>query len=121
MDFIGRKILLVEDEVFTRKVLARVLTNLGFAEVEEAGDGAAGLAAVRTSGPDMVLCDVEMTPMDGFDFVAAVRNAGFDALPIVLMSNLVNAERMSRARAAGASALLAKPVRAETLRRALEA
>jgi len=121
MNFIGRKILLIEDEIFTRKVLARVLTNLGFAEVEEAEDGMAGLAAVRTSGPDMVLCDVEMTPMDGFDFITAVRNAGFDTLPIVLMSNRTDAGRLARAREVGASAILAKPIRADALRRALEA
>lgn len=121
MSFVGRKVLLIEDEIFTRKVLTRLLTNLGFAEVEEAEDGEAGLAAVRTCGPDVVLCDVEMTPMDGFDFITAVRKAGFDTLPIVLMSNRTDAERLARAREAGASTILAKPVRPEALRRALEA
>lgn len=119
MDFTGRKILLIEDEVFTRKVLARLMATLGFAEVEEAADAPSGLAAVRTGGPDVVLCDVEMSPMDGFAFIAAVREAGYETLPIVLMSARIDPDRVAKAREMGAT-VLEKPVRAELFRRALE-
>ncbi|WP_451973231.1 response regulator [Azospirillum endophyticum] len=115
-------VLVVEDESFTRMVLAKMLGTLGVNAVHQATDGESGLAAVDAHFPDLVLCDVEMQPMDGFGFVRALRASSEPhrrALPVVFMSGRVDGDRESQARDSGADAVLAKPVTPASLRRAL--
>ncbi|MCG5243589.1 response regulator [Azospirillum doebereinerae] len=120
--FHGVSVLVVEDEAFTRMVLVRMLSGLGVTTVHQAGDGGAGLAAVAAHAPDLILCDVEMQPMDGFAFLRALRggeNRRHAGLPVVLMTNRADEDRLAEARACGADAILAKPATPDTLRRAL--
>ncbi|SMH58302.1 response regulator [Azospirillum agricola] len=120
--FRDRSVLVVEDEAFTRMVLVRMLSGMGFAAVHQAADGAAGLAAVAEHRPDLILCDVEMQPMDGFAFVRSLRAKGDRALavlPVLFMSGRADAERLAEARASGADAILPKPATPDALRRAL--
>jgi two-component system chemotaxis response regulator CheY len=115
-------VLVVEDESFTRMVLAKMLGTLGVKAVHQAADGESGLAAVAAHAPDLVLCDVEMQPMDGFGFVRALR-ASADSrqctLPVVFMSGRVDDDRKAQACDSGADAVLAKPVTPASLRDAL--
>ena len=115
-------VLVIEDESFTRMVLAKMLGTLGVKAVHQAADGESGLAAVAAHSPDLVLCDVEMQPMDGFGFVRALRAGGEpyrQALPVVLMSGRVDGDREAQARDGGADAVLAKPVTPASLREVL--
>lgn len=114
-------VLVIEDEAFTRMVLAKMLAALGFKAVRQAADGEAGLAAVREHRPDIVVCDVEMTPLDGLGFLRALRGGGDAALPVVFMTNRVDEERMAEARSLGADAFLVKPATPDSLRTALGA
>jgi len=100
-------------------VLAKMLGTLGVKAVHQAADGESGLAAVAAHSPDLVLCDVEMQPMDGFGFVRALRAGGEPyrhVLPVVLMSGRVDGDREAQARDGGADAVLAKPVTPASLR-----
>ncbi|WP_247894253.1 response regulator [Azospirillum sp. B510] len=115
-------VLVVEDESFTRMVLAKMLGALGVKAVHQAADGESGLAAVAAHSPDLVLCDVEMQPMDGFGFVQKLRVSGEprgSALPVVLMSGRVDDDRKAKAQASGADRVLVKPVTPASLREAL--
>nr|WP_255635697.1 response regulator [Azospirillum sp. 412522] len=115
-------VLVVEDESFTRMVVAKMLGTLGVKAVHQAADGESGLAAVAAHAPDLVLCDVEMQPMDGFGFVRALRGSSDSrhrALPVVFMSGRVDGDREAQARESGADAVLAKPVTPDGLRKAL--
>lgn len=115
-------VLVVEDESFTRMVLAKMLGTLGVKAVHQAADGESGLAVVAAHAPDLVLCDVEMQPMDGFGFVRALRTSGesrHSSLPVVFMSGRVDDDRKAQARDSGAHAVLAKPVTPASLREAL--
>ncbi|MBK1836870.1 response regulator [Azospirillum sp. YIM B02556] len=115
-------VLVVEDDSFTRMVLAKMLGTLGVKAVHQAADGESGLAAVAAHSPDLVLCDVEMQPMDGFGFVRALRGSSDPhrrALPVVLMSGRVDDDREARARDSGADAVLAKPATPASLRQVL--
>lgn len=117
-------VLLVEDEAFTRMVLAKMLGTLGFKAVHQAGDGEAGLAAVRAHSPDLVVCDVEMRPLDGLGFLRALRASDdprHHALPVVFMTNRADQERMAEAAALGADTFIVKPATPDALRRALGA
>ncbi|HYD67087.1 response regulator [Azospirillum sp.] len=117
-------VLVIEDEAFTRMVLAKMLATLGFKAVHQAADGEAGLAAVREHRPDVVVCDVEMTPLDGLGFLRALRAGGdprHAALPVIFMTNRADEGRMAEARDLGADAFLVKPATPDSLRAALGA
>lgn len=75
----------VVDDISTMRILARVtLENAGF-EVSEAGDGETGLAAQRSRWPDLVLLDVEMPGIDGFEVCRRLRSIADAArLPIMV-------------------------------------
>jgi CheY-like chemotaxis protein len=118
----GVSVLVIEDESFTRMVLVRMLTGLGVAAVHQATDGESGLAAVDAHAPDLILCDVEMQPMDGFGFVRSLRGSADPrrrGLPVVFMTNRADQDRLAEAQASGADAILAKPATPDTLRRVL--
>lgn len=115
-------VLVIEDETFTRMVLARMLSALGFQAIHQAQDGESGLAAVRAHAPDVVLCDVEMAPLDGLGFLRALRaedDPRHRGLPVVFMTNRADEGRMAEARALGADTFLVKPATPETLTRML--
>ena len=122
--FDGFSVLVIEDEAFTRMVLARMLSTLGFKAVHQAQDGESGLAAVRAHAPDAVLCDVEMAPMDGLAFLKALRadgNPRHAALPVLFMTNRIDESRRAEARALGAEIFLVKPATPDALRATLGA
>lgn len=120
--FANLSVLVVEDEKFTRMVLAKLVGTLGVKAVHQAEDGGTALQAVRTHRPDLVLCDVEMKPLDGLDFLRALRaegEAALRSLPVLFMTNRADEERVTQARELGADTFLVKPVTPDALRDAL--
>jgi CheY-like chemotaxis protein len=96
------KILVVDDEPDERFLAGRALKKQGH-EVVVAGDGAAGLKAVREWSPDLVVTDIMMPVMDGAEFIRRLRSAPATAsIPILAASG--NTER-----AGAADAVLKKP------------
>jgi len=77
----GIKVLIVDDEHSTRKVIHTLLLAIGCTKIYEAGDGAVGLEMVRAVAPDIVLVDWEMPGIDGPEFVRQVRSPGSFPLP----------------------------------------
>jgi DNA-binding response OmpR family regulator len=82
----GRSILVIEDDGDTRALLARLLREQGWA-VNEAANGCAGLESVAERAPDLILLDLMMPGMDGFEFILELRQreAG-RAVPVVVLS-----------------------------------
>ncbi len=116
----GRDVLLVEDNADAADTLAEVLTLLGH-RVRVARDGASGLVLARERKPDVILCDVGLPDMDGYEVARAVR--GEDSLRgtrLVALTGYAQPEDLQRAVEAGFDAHLAKPPDPEALARALE-
>ena len=80
-----RPVLVVEDDATTRSMLRRMLERQGWSVVE-AGNGREGLARVRDARPALVLLDLMMPEMDGFDFLEALHADGGDQVPVVVLS-----------------------------------
>jgi DNA-binding response OmpR family regulator len=82
----GRSILVVEDDRDTRALLSRLLREQGWA-VSEAANGCAGLESVAERSPDLILLDLMMPEMDGFEFILELRQreAG-RAVPVIVLS-----------------------------------
>jgi two-component system alkaline phosphatase synthesis response regulator PhoP len=81
-----KTILVVEDELVLTEVLSVVLEDAGY-RVVAVGDGRAGLAALPTVQPDLVLCDVMMPLMDGRELCRRMQaDSAFRDIPFVLMT-----------------------------------
>ena len=98
----GKRVLVVDDEEDVRTFVRMVLEDAGY-EVETAMDGREGLAAIKISQPDLVLLDLMMPVMDGWQVLAGVDR---HHPPFVILSASHEPERATKE---GATALLSKP------------
>lgn len=86
IDGMPTSVLIVDDHPSFRASARRMLEASGYAVVGEAADGAAAIAAVGELGPDLVLLDVQLPDLDGFEVAARLRALGEQA-EIVLTSS----------------------------------
>lgn len=107
-------VLIVDDHEAMRTLIARVLVRAGVAQVRTAANGVEALQKLRERPATLVLADQNMPGMDGLAFIAAVRavssGAHLGAPRIVMVSGQTSAQHAEAARAAGADAVLVKPV-----------
>lgn len=102
------RILLVEDDAFLIGIYATKLELEGF-DVLQAKDGEAGLQAVQKELPDIILLDILMPKLDGFQVLEALKkDAKTKKIPVVLLSNLGQKDDVERGRALGATDYLIK-------------
>ncbi len=80
-----RPVLVVEDDADTRELLRRLLEREGFAVVE-AETGRVALDRVREQPPGLILLDLMMPEMDGFEFLAELRQTGGRGIPVVVVT-----------------------------------
>jgi len=100
------KVLIVDDDSALRRLLRAALTARGY-DVVEATDGQEGLLAMEKEDPDLVLLDIAMPKMTGWEVLEALRERPeLEKIPIVVISALGDEVR---ARGLGALAVLVKP------------
>jgi CheY-like chemotaxis protein len=117
----ARHALVVDDSISVRRLATRQLQACGF-EVEEAADGLEALHRLRTKSFDLVLTDLEMPRMDGFELLAELGRSPLRAtVPVLVASTRSDLHTRQRALALGAFAFLEKPVAADALDRVLGA
>jgi signal transduction histidine kinase/CheY-like chemotaxis protein/purine-cytosine permease-like protein len=104
-----RTLLVVDDQPVQRQMLAGMLAPLGFA-VREAASGTECLDSLREELPSAILLDLTMDDMDGWQTATSVRAAGFEDIPIVIVSANMFENQPERLRAAGCQAFVGKPV-----------
>ncbi|HEX7900293.1 MAG TPA: HD domain-containing phosphohydrolase [Planctomycetota bacterium] len=103
------RILIVDDEVVNRTLLRGILAPLGY-EIVEAADGEAALARVAEALPDLILLDVLMPRMNGYDVCKALKSDPRSRLvPIVLLTGLDKVDDKIKAADVGADEFLTKP------------
>ena len=103
-------VLIVDDDVIMRDVAGGSLIAAGF-KVSKAENGARAMEALDDLRPDVILLDVMMPEMDGFDTARAVRQkAGFASVPILIMTALDDLESINRAFEVGATDFITKPI-----------
>ena len=102
-------ILVVDDSTMVRRYVRQALEALGY-EVREAANGVAALKSVAEERPALVISDVNMAPMNGFDLVRELRTRLSRAeLPILMLTTEADDEMKSRGKQLGASGWLVKP------------
>jgi two-component system, chemotaxis family, chemotaxis protein CheY len=111
-------VLVVDDSQFIRKIVRNLLLNVGVKEVYEASDGIAGLEAIRTIGPDIVILDWELPLLNGAELVRIVRSPDVfpvPHVPIIMLSSHGERWRVVEASRIGVNEYLVKPISAKSL------
>ena len=104
----GPRVLLVEDHLDTRQMYAEFL-GIEF-EVVTAADGEQALDLMRTHPPDVIVTDLSLPGIDGFELIARVRaDPSFPAIPIICLSGYGGHAHEQRARAAGCDRISRSP------------
>jgi len=104
-----KTILYVEDNEFNRKIVRQLLAKTSYRLVE-AMDGEAGVAAALAAPPDLILMDIQLPKMSGLEATRQLRgDARTAAVPIIVVTSFALSGDDQKAKAAGATAYLAKP------------
>lgn len=101
-----KKILVVEDEATLQKALNDVLAQEGY-EVLSALDGAAGLNLAKKENPDLILLDIILPKMDGFDVLRGLKEENYK-IPVIVLTNLSDINDIQKALDLGATTYLVK-------------
>jgi two-component system, cell cycle response regulator DivK len=106
----SKRILVVEDQEDNRQILRDLLTSADF-EVIEAVDGEAGLAAAAAHRPDLILMDVGLPGIDGYEATRRLKaDSALRTIPIIAVTAHALSGAEDEARAAGCDGYIAKPI-----------
>jgi two-component system cell cycle response regulator DivK len=106
---VSKRILVIEDHEDNRQILRDLLTSANF-EVIEAVDGEAGLAAAATHRPDLILIDIQLPGIDGYEAGRRLKaDTRLHAIPIIAVTSYALAGEADTARAACCDAYIPKP------------
>ena len=84
----AKKILVVEDDKFLRELISQKLLQEGY-DIEGAADGEKGLEAIKKEKPDLVLLDLSLPGVDGFEVLARMKeDSDIAQIPVIILSNL---------------------------------
>jgi two-component system chemotaxis response regulator CheY len=104
--------LIVDDSSVMRKIVERSLRQAGLdlSEVREAGNGAEALAALKDSGVDLILCDINMPVMDGVEFLRQLQGQEHaKGVPVVMITTEGSESHVVQALSLGARGYIRKP------------
>ena len=104
-------ILCIEDEAIHREDIAEVLEDAGY-DVLQARDGREGLEMIRKHKPNLVLCDIIMPRMTGYELLKELREKHllFPEMPFIFLSAVADREQVLAGLKEGAYAYLTKPI-----------
>ncbi|MFM0519139.1 MULTISPECIES: chemotaxis response regulator CheY [Caballeronia] len=110
------KILVVDDFSTMRRIVRNLLKESGYVNIDEAEDGAAALARLRTGRYDFVISDWNMPVLDGLSMLQEIRaDASLSRLPVLMVTAEAKRENVIAAAQAGANGYVVKPFTAATL------
>lgn len=115
VDMARLRVLIVDDEMFMRQLVVRLLSEIGVGHVTWAEDGAKAIEAIeKASAPfHAVVCDLEMPVMNGFAFIRHLREHSdpkLSRLPVIVLSGHTQESYLKEAVALGIHGFLAKPI-----------
>jgi len=115
------KILIVDDFSTMRRIIKNLLRDLGFNNIQEAGDGNSALPMLQNGHYDFLVTDWNMPGMTGIDLLKAVRaDEKLAALPVLMVTAESNREQIIEAAQAGVNGYIVKPFTAVTLKEKID-
>jgi len=114
------KILIVDDSKAMLRVLRVLLDQIGFQDVDEAGDGTVALEMLQGGDYGLIVSDWSMEPMSGIELLRAVRaEPAWRDLPFIMVTAESRRENLEEARQAGVSEYVLKPFDAPALQKTI--
>ncbi len=112
VDYEDYSILVIEDQPFVRRAITQILMQIGFKTIAEADNGETGMAECIRVSPDVIVCDIDMKPVSGLQFLAQLRASDAVAnsrTPVVFLTNHTESEIVKKAMALGVNGFVVKP------------
>jgi len=104
----AKKILIIEDDKFLRELIAKKLAKDGY-EISEAVDGEEGVKKTKETKPDLILLDLILPEMDGFEVLSKIKEDPVSSsIPVIILSNLGQKEDIEKGLKMGATDYLIK-------------
>jgi len=116
-------VVVIEDQAFVRKTIVQLLGQLGFGRIGEAEEGESGLRECQRANPDVVVCDIDMRPVNGLDFVTRLRASAEirnPRTPVIFLTKHSESEIVKQAMALGVNAFVVKPPTLPALRERID-
>ncbi|MBR0883793.1 MULTISPECIES: response regulator [Bradyrhizobium] len=111
----SKRVLVVEDQEDNRQILRDLLASVGY-EMIEAHDGEEALVAARTQSPDLILMDIQLPILDGYEATRRIKaQSDLRHIPIIVVTSYALGGDEEKARTAGCDAYVAKPYSARKL------
>ena len=118
---VKRSIMVVDDSITVRKITENLLISLGY-DVITANDGVNALEVLADEKPDLILLDIEMPRMDGFELLENIRrSAQWKQLPVIMISSRSGSKHRHYANELGANGFIGKPWETKQLANNIEA
>jgi two-component system chemotaxis response regulator CheY len=110
-----RSVLVIDDHPFMREIVRNILRDIGFGRIATATDGAEALRLLGDGdgAVDVIVCDIDMEPMNGLDFLAELRCHKIEALrvtPVIMLTSHAEPAKVLEAKNGGTDGYLLKPV-----------
>jgi two-component system chemotaxis response regulator CheY len=124
LDYLSMKIVVIEDDIHIRRIITRLLRQVGFRSIYEASDGKSGMEQVIRTRPDVILCDIHMEPMNGLEFLKRLRefnHKSLSGLPVIFLTSDALSDTVLAARNLDVSGYITKPVSVQQLKEKLDA
>ena len=118
------RILVIEDEIHIRKIICRLLRQIGYRLIDEAADGSEGFKTLLRVQPDVILCDIHMEPVDGITFLRKLRALSqpkYAAQPVNFLTGDTDSTTVIAAKDLRVDGYLVKPVSLNALKDRIEA
>ena len=116
-------VLVLEDEIHIRKIIVRLLRQLGFSSIYEVSDGVDGMKELLRVRPSLILCDIHMEPMGGLKFLQTLRSLKTHEaanLPVVFLTADAEVDTVLKAKELRVDGYIAKPVSLSQLQSKIE-
>ncbi len=102
-------VIVVEDETFLSKILSERLEDEGFKRVDVAGNGEEALQKIKTNPPSIILLDMILPKMNGFEVLKALKeDKTLSGIPVLVLSNLGQDQDITQAKSLGAADYIVK-------------
>lgn len=123
-DYEELRVLVIEDEDHIRRIICRLLRQIGFQYLTEARDGMEGLKEALRVRPAVILCDIHMDIMNGLEFLEklrGLRQEDLSELPVIFLTADTQRDTVMAAKDLRVDGYLAKPVSPKALKDRIDA
>lgn len=118
------RVLVLEDEDHIRRIICRLLRQIGFRLIHEVANGADGFKELLRVKPQVILCDIHMEPIDGLTFLRKLRGLGkpeFTRIPVIFLTADAQRDTVVEAKDLRVDGYLVKPVSPKQLKERIDA